>query len=605
MTSRTTLQRIGDWWTGVRAKNDARREHLACATLIATHPRSKNSTERERRRLSKSIGTLNRLGKSWMVKNWYESGNPYSDGSRSTVGTYSTDARYDQNPVARRVMEIRCRYWEQNSPLMKSTLDVGSQYVIGTHMPVATSLADDANWARMAEKVFEEMNQDAGLNGESMFSLLDVGFRRKKVDGGVLFVETSKPGKVTIRRGTKYETQLDVLVPCYQIIESHRIGSTYDAWTSNNQSNIVDGVQYEEIQTKTSDGVTRKQMVKTGYWVNDAFTIQTGQQQYRFVPLANCFYATSAHRANEPRGVSDFYAGEPTLALLEDLLKLEMRAQEVQSDISLFITNGAGQLMDKKMEPILGAFGVAVSKDEAGQPVVTAKQIDEVKAIYEKIWGGKTMVGRTGDTLTPVAPNRPAEATLNLWNFLIDSWCAAANVPRILVFAKWSKGQGTEVRAEIERANAAFIKEFNIVWKPLIHRAWKYRIGWAIKNDERLKNAPANWDQIEVSPPRSVVVDLGYVSANNLAEMAAGVYPLHNWAQDHGTTKQKIIQHAVSDIFDIKRECLEQAKRSENAGITVNAGEVRQDLGKISSESSPTNDPNGGQKTPQMQEENT
>ncbi len=571
------------------AQRETRKVDNAIALLGVTSPlavRNAATPPAERRRVLRAITTVNRKFPHY-VKNWYESGNPFSDGSRSNVGNYPTDARYDQNPVVRTTMEIRCRYWEQNSPIMKSTLDVSSQYVIGTHMPVVTSLAtpkpENQTWRENAETVFHELCESAGLNGESMFALLDVACRRKKVDGGILAVETNKPGKVIIRRGTKYETPLDVARPAYQFIESQRIGSAMNNWGSNNPVNSFDGVQYKEIETRLSDGTLRKQLVKSGYWINDSFLAasSTGAQQSVFVPIESCYYACSCHRINEPRSVSDFYAGEPTLALLEDLLKLEMRAQEVQSDIALFITNGAGALVDAKTQGTLNGLGIKVSKDAEGKAIVTAKDIDAVKAVYEKIWGGRTAVGRTGDTLTAMAPNRPAEATLNLWNFLIDSWCSAANVPRILVFPKWSKGQGTEVRAEIEKANAAFIKEFNLVWKPFIHRAWRYFIGWAIKNDERCKNAPADWDIIEVSPPRSVVVDLGYVSANNLAEMAAGVYPLHNWAQDHGTTKQKLIKHSVNDLFDLKRECLEQAKQPQNAGITVTAEEVRINLAEV------------------------
>lgn len=517
-----------------------------------------------------------------MVRNWYESGNPYSDGSRSLLPEALTDARYDQNQITRREMMRRMRYWEQNSVFVKSALDVSEQYVIGTHLPVVTSLASDADWQARAETVFAEMCQDAGLNGESMFSLLCVGHRRKKVDGNILFVETSKPGTVIIRRGTKYETPLNVSKPCYQLVESHRIGTPFAIWQQEGLD-MFDGVQYREVETRLADGRTRKQKVKVAYWINDSANVYSTDEGFTDVPVEHCYYATTPHRVNEPRGVSDFYAAEPTLALLEDLLKLEMRAQEVQSDLTLFITNGAGQIVNEKMSNTLGALGVKVGTSADGKPVVTAKEIEQVKAVYEKIWGGRTAVGRTNDTLQFLAPNRPAEATLNLWNFLIDSYCAAIRVPRILLFAKFNKGQGTEVRAEIEAANAAFIKEFNLVWKPFIHRAWKYLIGWAVKNDERLKNAPADWDQIEVSPPRSVCVDLGYESANTIADLAAGLTNLHTVAQKLGTTKAKLIQHSVSDLFDIKLACAQGAEQAQykKYGITVDAAEVRNNLSDV------------------------
>lgn len=568
-----------------RASRAMKRENSAIALLGVTSPHAiKTAPVNRQREVVKAISTLNKT-KPHMVRNWYESGNPYSDGSRSYVGNYSTDARYDQNPVARRTMEIRCRYWEQNSTFMKSALDVGGQYAIGTHMPVVTSLAsgsDSASWRDRAEKVFHEMCGDAGLNDESMFSLMDVARRRATVDGNILAVETSKRGQMVIRRGTKYETLLDVWKPCYQLIESQRIGSPYESWT-NTDTNIFDGVQFMEIESKLPNGAVRKQLVKSGYWVNDSLSMTTAEKKNVFIPVANCYYATTAHRVNEPRGVSAFYAAEPTLALLEDLLKLEMRAQEVQSDIALIITNGAGQAVSQPMQSTLAGLGVQVSTGTDGKPVVTAKDVADVKVIYDKIWGGRTAIGRTGDTLEMGEPKRPAEATRYLWNFLIDSFCSGSNVPRILVHPKDNKGQGTEVRAEIEKANAAWIKEFNLVWKPWVHRQWNYFIGWAIQNDERVKNPPADWQHIEVSPPRSVVVDLGYVSANALAEMAAGVCSLHDWAQDRGTTKQRIIQNSVSDLFDIKLACAKAAENPEYAkyGITVEAAEVRNNLSEV------------------------
>jgi hypothetical protein len=542
-----------------------------------------NYNRQERRAVSRSVRTLNRLGKSWMVSNWYESGNPYSDGSRSYLHEVLTDARYDQNQITSREAMRRMRYWEQNSVFVNKSVSLDQQYVIGTHMPVVTPLASDVNWVNNAETVWREMTEAAGLNGESLFALLLLGCRRKKVDRDVLFVQTTKPGKVIYRRGhPKYETVIDVMRPCYQLIESHRVGSPFAMWAQEG-FDCFDGIEFTTTETKLPDGQAVKQKLKTAYWINESGNWLSADEGFIRVPVEHCYRAATAHRVNETRGMTDFFAAEPTLALLEDLLKLEMRAQEVQSDIALFITNGAGALVDAKTQGTINALGVKLSKDTEGKPIVTAKDIDAVKAIYEKIWGGRTAVGRSGDTMTAMAPNRPAEATLNLWNYLIDSFCTAINRPRLLIFPKTMRGQGTEVRAEIECFAAAARTEFNLVWKPLIHQAWEYFMGWAVKNDERVKNPPTDWRNIEVSAPRSPVVDLGYDSASDLAEMAAGVFNLHGWAAKHGTTRSKIIQQSVADVFDLKLEC---AKRAENAdykkyGITASIEEVRNNLAEV------------------------
>ena len=426
------------------------------------------------------------------------------------------------------------------------------------------------------------MTEAAGLNGESLFALLLLGCRRKKVDRDVLFVQTSKPGAVTIRRGTKYQTDLSVMRPCIQLIESHRVGSPFAMWAKEG-FDCFDGIEFTTTETRLPDGQVVKQKLKTAYWINESGNWLSADEGFIRVPVEHCYRAATAHRVNETRGITDFFAAEPTLALLEDLLKLEMRAQEVQSDVSLFITNGAGALVDAKTQGTINALGVKLSKDTDGKPIVTAKDIDAVKAIYEKIWGGRTAIGRTGDTMTAMAPNRPAEATLNLWNYLIDSFCTAINRPRMLIFPKTMRGQGTEVRAEIECFAAAARTEFNLVWKPLIHQAWEYFMGWAIKNDERVKNPPADWRNIEVSAPRSPVVDLGYDSASDLSEMAAGVFNLHGWAAKHGTTRSKIIQQSVADVFDLKLECAKKAEAADyrKYGITVTIEEVRNNLAEV------------------------
>lgn len=556
-----------------------RRDRRAIAVLGTTSPQTISARPRSERRAVQSA--LIRLGKSnpSAVKNWYEGGFPFLDGTQSWLPSIIQDARYDQNLVTRRELLRRMRFWSQNSGICKSTLDVSRQYVIGTHTPVVTSLCSNPTWAETSEKVFEEMIKNAGLDGEPLFQMLGVAHDAKKVDGDVLWIETSRKAPFTIRRGTIHETQIQKSVPCYQLVEGHRLETPPNRWDEEGRT-VIDGVQFKITQQTLEDGRTRPAQVRTGYWVKDSISQFTNDDAYTCIPIEGCTLVYSPSRVNQIRGISDYYAGETTLALLEDLLKMEMRAQEVQSDITTFITNGAGQVVDSKTQGTLNALGIKITKNDEGKPVVTEKDLQAVKQVYEKIWGGRQVVGRTGDTLEFMAPNRPAEATMNLWEYLINVWCAAAKVPRILVFPKANKGQGTEVRAELDKANTAFIGEFNLNWKPLMHRVWNYFIGWAKDNDERLKNAPADWQAIEVSPPRSVLVDHGYDSAAMLAELAAGVTNLHFIAQRLGTTARRLIKAAVNDIFMLKQECA-RVSGQPTEKITVTAEEVRQNLSDV------------------------
>jgi len=556
-----------------------RSERRALAQLSTLHPLAlTNGRRSERRAAEKCLRVLSK-NHSHAIRNWYEAGFPFLDGTRSWTPSIIQDARYDQNLVTRREMLRRMRYWSQNSGIYKSTVDVRRQYVIGTHAPVITSLSKNTAWAEIAEAVFEEMIKTAGIEGEPLYQMLTVGFNVKKHDGDVLFTETSIVAEIPIRQGTKYATKIKKSVPRLQMVEGHRIETPPNRWKDEGLT-IVDGVQFQEVEQKLPDGTARKANVRIGYWVKDAFNGFTNDEAYSFIPVDHCCLVFTPTRVNQIRGLSDFYAGETSLAMLEDLLKLELRAQEVQSNISVFITNGAGQIVNEKTQATLGGLGIKLTKDPTGKPIVTTEDIEKTKEVYKKIWGGEVFVGRTNDTLAFQAPVRPAEATLNLWNHLINLWCAGAETTRVLVFPKSEKGQGTEVRAELDKFNTSAIGEFNLNWKPLIHRVWKYFIGWAIDNDPRLKNAPEDWENIEVSPPRSVLVDAGYDSASMLAELAAGVTNLHFVAQRLGTTAKRLIKMAVQDIYQLKKACNEISGKAD-APIEVKPEEVRQSLADV------------------------
>jgi hypothetical protein len=560
-----------------RVSNDraTRRERKALAVLQTTPAQNLSRfTRSERRSVQNAIAYLGRV-RPLAVKNWYEGGYSLSDGTRSWLPSLVQDARYDQNQLTRREAMRRMRYWRQNSPLLVSALDISRQYTIGTHMPVVTSLATDTTgWRERAEAVYKEMSDSAGLNGESLFQMLCVSHDCKKTDGDILFQKTSRRTTLNLRGNP-----VPISRPCYQLIEGHRIETPFGKWEQENVD-IIDGVQFKTIQTTLPSGEVRKQIVRAGYHIRDGISPFSNEETYSYVKAEDAIYVYTPHRVNQVRGLSDYIVVEPTLALLEDLLKLEMRAQEVQSDITTFITNGAGQLPDPKMERSLSAIGIKVANGADGKPVVTAEDIKKATEVYEKIYGGRVLVGKTGDTMQHQAPIRPAEATLNLWDFLINSFCRGSKSARILAFPKWSKGQGTEVRAELDAFNSSCICEFNTSWKPVIQTSWSDFIGWAIKNDPRLVDPPADWNAIEVSPPRSVLVDIGYDNAATLANLAAGTTNLHFIAQDLGTTRQKLIRMSVSDLILIKEECLAQSKASKS-GVEVTAAEVRQSLGEV------------------------
>jgi len=561
-----------------------RRESAALAVLAVHPPHTVALCEPPvRREIEGAISTL-RKNYTHIIRNWYEGGFPLLTGDAAWRNQVVQDSRFDKNFVTRRELMRRMRNHAQDVPIHKRGLDLSRQYVIGTHMPVVTSLASEDGldayrpgkkaWRELAEEVWHEMIQSAGLNGESLFTLMNVGHDCKKNDGDVAFVRVSRPQIIEYGgRSVKVDR------PCWQMVEAHRIETPFNKW-ANDGKDVIDGVQYQQVITKTPTGQTRPQMVKIGYWVKDTIDALAFKDNYTLIPCEAVEFIYSPNRVNDVRGISDYYAVETTIGLLRDMLKLEMRAQTVQSQLTVFITNGAGQVVDPKMKASLTQLGIKISAGPNGAPVATAADVKKAKAVYDEIYGGEKFIGKTGDELKFLAPNRPSEATMNLWQYLIDSYCAGARLPRALVFPKTSggtKSQGTEIRAELDSANSGFISEFNANWKPFVKASWKFFIGWAIKTDARLADPPADWENIEVSPPRSVLVDAGYDSHATIAELQEGITNTHFIAQNLGTTEDRLIAMSVKSVWKLKRAC-NVANNKPDAPIEVRPEEVRQSL---------------------------
>ena len=439
-------------------------------SVLSTHARHEmpSASWTVRRSVQKAVSVL-RENHAHYVRNWYEGGFPILTGDAAWRNQVIQDARFDQNFVTRREMMRRMRNQAQDVPIHKAGQALRRQYVIGTHMPVVTSLAssddpdeNNKNWCSRAEEVWHEMIQTAGLNGESLFQMLNVALDCKGNDGDVGFIKTSRP---EIMQAAGRSVKVDR--PCYQLVEAHRVQTPFDKFIEEGAT-IIDGIQFLPVEVPVFGvpGKTRRALKKIGYWVMDSVDPMALKENYTLVPVDGMEFIYSPNRVNQVRGISDYYAVETTLSKLRDMLTLEFRAQEVQSNFAMFITNGAGQIVPPSMQNMLGAFGVKVSTDPStGKPIATVGDIEKVRAIYKEQFGGEIAVGRTGDTMVPMAPTRPSEATMNLWQYLIDAYAVGSRVPRCLLFPKTSggtKSQGTEIRAELDSANSGFITEFNL-----------------------------------------------------------------------------------------------------------------------------------------------
>lgn len=451
--------------------------------------------------------------------NWYESGWPLLTGDTPYRPGLIQDSRWDQNFVTRRETMRRMRDWSQNSALVESILSVGERYTVGASglfvafYPTDDS-ADEDKWYDTAEEIInEEVLQDIGWNGESLDTLLKTGYRCQKIDGDALVVKTRKIGKLQVGKQL-----LTLNRPCVQLVEGHRIESPFDKWEQEGLT-LIDGVVFDKTMI---DG--RLMLQRKGFYVRDGAGAFEQESTWALLPNDAVFYLRNEHRANQPRSVSDFYSVEQDISKLQAIIKMEMRAQDAQSDWATTVENASGQFNpnDAKLQAVMVERGKsAVATDETKRAELVRQN-----EWYRKIFGGQTRAFKFGEKVTMHAPNRPSESTLNLIEFHINNICAGTKHPRCLVMEKVSggsaKSQGTEVRAQLDSADGYFESDCQ-KWIRLVKAIVMYDLEWRVKNDPRLADPPANWRNcIHVQQPKACNVDVAYNAQAATMELASG-----------------------------------------------------------------------------------
>ena len=455
------------------------------------------------------------------IRNWYEGGWPiWTGGNFPYVPSLIQDARWDQNYVTRREMMRRMRYESQNFALVESILSVGERYTVGAaglHVSFYPNdgdiSVDSDDWYDRANAVVQEWFSDCGWNNEPMEQLLKVGYRCQRVDGEIFYLKTRKKGVVDYD-GRK----VPIWKPCLQMVEAHRVETP---WLRFDDDTLIDGIQFKLEQV--GQGQEKRPMIdKVGCWVRNGFGGFEQDDSWSLIPYENLFQVFNSHRANQYRGLSDFYACALDIIKLQSLVEIELKAQATQSVRAVAIESNSGQInpLDPKLVAINRARGVTT------QPNNAEKELFARYETYRKETGAYVFGIKSGEKVQHMAPNRPSEATLNLWEYLVNSICAGTHAARCLVFEKISgqsaRSQGVEVRAQLDSADA-FHKGDHQKWKRFTTDAVIWFMEWAIQHDSRVSDAPPDWKScLHVQQPEACNVDVGYTTTANMMSLAAG-----------------------------------------------------------------------------------
>lgn len=535
---------------------------LIAAQVQHSLPTFLKATVNSTRYLAQKFPRINSLKKiHHAARNWYEGGWPiWTGGNYSYLPSLVQDARFDQNYVTRREMMRRMRYWSQNSALLESILSVGERYTVGSGgltvscYPADGGLDDEIeedNWYERAEQVIAEWFKDCGWNCETMERLLKIGYRCQKVDGEVFYIKTRKLGFI------EYDgRKVQVYKPCLQAVEAHRVETP---WTKFDDYNLIDGVQFKLVDA--GDGKEKRQLLSlTGFWCRNGMGGFEQNDSWNLIEKENCFHLFNMHRVNQYRGLSDFYSCSMDLHKLEDLVEIELKAQNSQSIRAVGIESNSGQAtspLDPKLEAVRIARGQGSTPTNTGEKELFARY-----EMFRKETGAYVYGLKTGEKVHFDSPNRPSESTLQLWEFLVNSVCAGGKVPRCLVFnlisGSSARPQGTQVRADLDNADLFFKSDFQ-KWKHFLIDAVIWYLEWAIKNDLRVSDPPANWRScLHIQQPEACNVDVGYTTQSNLALLSAG-------AMDY----EEIIGPRGSSFITVAKRLARQQRFLEKNNIRV------------------------------------
>ncbi len=393
------------------------------------------------------------------------------------------DARFDASASTRQELLRLARVFEKNSALAQAIGSVFVDFTVGPTGLVMKPASSDKEWNKGASSYWNQTAQFIDLSSRQNFGTLQGMISwRWLFDGEIFLLKTrGQSGGRTF--------------PRIQLIESHRISTPPDLYAQEGKT-IIDGVQID------SDGRP------VGYHVKAS----SDSTAYRLVDAKDMIHVFEPSRPGEYRGITFFHAVIDDMRRLLDLELLEMRAAIDAAEKSTFFTNAAGELPIAKMyqQRLSGTGGTGESASADLE-----RRID----YYKSAVGGRMAALKTGEDVKQFQPTRPTEATRAMWDYLLTKVCIGIGIPKLLVM-QYSL-QGTVVRGTYDVADA-FFKARSAVIAAACREVYIYTIGSGKNNDQRIADAPADWFNVSIRPPRSVNVDVGRNSAAMVNELKSG-----------------------------------------------------------------------------------
>lgn len=399
------------------------------------------------------------------------------------------DARFDVTAEARTEIVRKSRYFEANSAIVNRLADLYEQFTIGPQGLQINPASSSEEWNTAAKTWWDEWSRVCDLTSRlSLGTLQTICARSQFVDGEIFILKTA--GEEIVEGGRV------VRRPRIQLIETHRIETPADRYADQN---IIDGVKVDSRGRPVS------------YFIRERSA--NGEERHAEKDANLVIPVSEPGRPGQLRCLPFLYPVLNDLHDLDDLQMLCLQKAKDNASTTRVVKTMSGEM--PSASDILRGRATVTTKNSSGEDV----SVERTRQI-QTVFGARSVALKTGEDFQEYTNNTPSLADRELWSHLTSRVCIGVGIPKILVFPE--SVQGTVARGDFDVANA-FFRSRSAIHQQAWTEVYYYVMDWAIRNVPELKNAPKDWRNVTVCPPRAVNVDVGYQSAAVLADLEAGI----------------------------------------------------------------------------------
>lgn len=409
---------------------------------------------------------------------------------RSRIDQSLTSARFDIDQFTREELARRMRYFEANNPIVQALVGKFENFVVGSN-PQVTPASGDPEWNTRAKAWWDQWGRVCDLTSRQGFgTLMSLAARAWFIDGEA-FIILTEGKEVRIADGRI------VRRPRLQLVEAHLCQTPPD---KKDRKDIIDGVQVDENGRPVAYYFAEEQ--------------KQGELVFREPrPAQFVIHLFEPSRAGQVRGITFFHSVLNELHDLDDLHGLEMQAAKANAERVFEIQNQTGEAPG--LQDLIRSRGTRSASTSTGATVS-----EDTSSYYkEALPNGRVVYNRIGDKIIQHAGERPSVVTREYWRYKTELVCAGVEIPYCIVFP--DSMQGTVYRGALAMANA-FFRSRHSVPAEAMRRIWEWVIGYGIRIEADLADAPEDWRNVSVMPPRAPDVDVGRNAAAEAAALADG-----------------------------------------------------------------------------------